>query len=275
MHNLDEINRLLIPNAKGKIDLTKIWIALGRPQHRSPTVWSQWFDGEPPVKVVDGPSKPVWSDEGTARDYAHYLLPAIGPGRIDRAELKRRGWTDALIDQFLPEEDGSKAKPVYQSASRVRLYLVSRVVSIEQAAEFQVAKAKAGKRQAAAARSVATKRDKMEQYLQTVVVDVPKHTREEVQRLALEHWNALRRHDWEPGEGQAWVDKITVNYLRHELSCYEEELKVVSRKVDARDAFMEISRLVFSAISTAYPWLAEECNRQMAKRVNEDMNRLN
>ena len=53
-----------------------------------------------------------------------------------------------------------------------------------------------------------------------------------------------------------------VNYLRHELSSYENELNETAGKVGVRDAYLEIKDKVLFAIGDSYPELQNECRRQ-------------
>lgn len=60
-----------------------------------------------------------------------------------------------------------------------------------------------------------------------------------------------------------FLERITVNYLRHELSSYENHLTRVAGQVGAEDAYWRIKEKVLDAIAGAYPHLAAECCRQM------------
>jgi hypothetical protein len=63
-----------------------------------------------------------------------------------------------------------------------------------------------------------------------------------------------------------------VNYLRHRLSSYEQELARLFGKVGVREAYLEVNDMVYDAIATAYPTLAAECARQLqTKRDHESM----
>ena len=180
------------------------------------------------------------------------------PIHVGRPTLKSRGWTDGLINRFLLEPDETAVNPHYKSGPPRKLYLLKRVEKVERSKKFIAAKEEAAKRQASSAVGVETKRRKMEQYLETVVIEVPFIKRVELRRLALEHWNAIRDYDWEAGESPTWLDKITVNYLRHQLTRYEEELDAIAGKVALRDAYLTLSQKVFDAISDAYPDLEAE-----------------
>ena len=67
-----------------------------------------------------------------------------------------------------------------------------------------------------------------------------------------------------PASDEGFLARISVNYLRHRLTSYERNLEKVAGRVGVRDAVMEIRMKVFAAIGQAYPWLAEESQRQLA-----------
>lgn len=185
--------------------------------------------------------------------------------------LKGRGWTDGLIKRFLPEPDETKINWHYKSGPPVRLYAIERVTAIEQSAEFQEAIKAGTARRQGAAKAVETKRRKMQEYLESVVIEVPELDDEELLREAIAHYNAGNPGDLgaSTGSNRAFLDRITVNYLRHMLTRYEEELEAIGGRVGAKDAYLEISAKVFDAISDVYPYLGSECRRQMDRRIDE------
>ena len=94
-----------------------------------------------------------------------------------------------------------------------------------------------------------------------------------VRRLAVDAYND-RLIDTEHFEAEpasemsdpAFLERITVNFVRHELTAYDQELEAVAGRVGVQDAVQAIRRKVFAAIAAAYPALAHECDRQRAAR---------
>jgi hypothetical protein len=60
------------------------------------------------------------------------------------------------------------------------------------------------------------------------------------------------------------LERITVNYIRHNLTEYETHLKKV-----AGQAGRVVRRRVYDEIAAQYPEYAEECKRQMRDRSGE------
>jgi hypothetical protein len=52
------------------------------------------------------------------------------------ADLRERGWTDTLIQRFLPDPDETRTNPHYRSGPRMKLYALGRVLGIESSTEF-------------------------------------------------------------------------------------------------------------------------------------------
>lgn len=100
---------------------------------------------------------------------------------------------------------------------------------------------------------------------------------EEVIQRACNSYNAYKEeqafrtgfYDWQratPGLDTAFLDRITVNYLRHELSHYEVELTRIFGKVGKEEAYVHLNSKVYAAIAALYPKLASECERQAERK---------
>ena len=62
------------------------------------------------------------------------------------AHLKQRGWTPALVKQFLGAPDATKPNPYYRSAAPMQLYALARVEACEQEDGWEQAIAQAAAR---------------------------------------------------------------------------------------------------------------------------------
>ena len=61
---------------------------------------------------------------------------------------------------------------------------------------------------------------------------------------------------------ESFLERISVNYLRHRLSAYEKHLMAVKGRVGVSQRYVEIKCRVIDAISEKYEWLREECENQ-------------
>ncbi len=195
---------------------------------------------------------------------------------VTAATIKNRGWTESMIKLFLPEPDLFVTNPVYRSGPKMRLYLLSRVEEIEKTDAFLAAAANSEKRKKSARKAVDTKLKKLKQYIDNMDIKVPVIDLKKLFRKACQHHNHQKNQmqysfpsiyaDFIPANlkysDENFLFRISVNYLRHQLTRYENELKKIVGKTGASEGYIEIKRKVLDAIAQAYPDLAEECQRQ-------------
>src|SRR2546422_10912983 len=67
----------------------------------------------------------------------------------------------------------------------------------------------------------------------------------------------------------AFLTRIAVNFIRHELTEYDYALADVAGKIGITKAVDGIRQKVYSAIARAYPGFATECERQCAARQDQ------
>jgi hypothetical protein len=188
--------------------------------------------------------------------------------------LKARGWTAGLITSLLGAPDQLAANPHYRAAAPMRLYRRERVEAVEASAAWAARHEAVQKRKDAAGRAVQTRQQHMQAYLEGLTLDVPMLPGDVLTRQACAHYNRRQAERyWEewreatPDSDPAFLARITVNYVRHGLSRYEQELEQVFGKVGVREAYAAISQKVYGAIGAAYPTLAGECARQLREKL--------
>ena len=189
------------------------------------------------------------------------------PQMISIAGLKARGWTQALIT-LLGEPDVVRRNSHYAKSAPMRLYDTAGVASFEVSSEFLAAKAKAARRQCGAKTAVQTKRAALTQRVLEMHVSVETRPEHWVRRATIEAYN--ERH-WD-GDGAAedapveFLERITVNFIRHNLTAYDRALEEVAGRVGIASAVQAIRAKIYSAIGESYPALADECSRQLMRR---------
>jgi len=187
--------------------------------------------------------------------------------KVTQSELLANGWTRKLIQDFLPEPE-LKRNPHYKRGPQMKLWSVSDVESVMQTKEFQEAKEKADKRKMSAQKAVITKTDKLledieKKILEIEVVKVNDKKLRKDTLAAKEVWYMV--HDI-PSDVYS-VDAETmnrwiVNYIRHNLTSYDEELYLMSGKVGCHIAYVRYKNAVLHKIAEVYPKYAEECSMQ-------------
>jgi hypothetical protein len=192
--------------------------------------------------------------------------------------LKARGWTQALIRDYLGAPDTSCPNPYYRSAAPMRLYARARVEAVEASPAWSTLQEQVARRKAAA-KAVETKTQRLWDYLDELEITVPVMSLPLLTEQACAHYNDRQaaRERWDaqeatPASNPSFLERISVNYLRHRLSSYEQELARLFGKVGVREAYLEVNEMVYDAIATAYPTLAAECARQLqTKHDHESM----
>ncbi len=187
-----------------------------------------------------------------------------------KAALKTRGWTEVAIRAFLSQPDLSARNPCYRSAPPMQLYLCSRVHAVEASPTFREWLTRAAPRKRAAKMATETKRTSLMAYVEGLVIQVPSHSIEHLMQRACDSFNARAyERDREGGaslEGDPrFLARITVNYLRHELTRYEHELSRLYGKVGTAAAYPILKKKVLAAIATKYPDLEFECDAQAGR----------
>lgn len=198
------------------------------------------------------------------------------PEYLTVSQLKELGWTDGLIKKHLGDPDKLKRNPVYRSKAPMRLYDVQRVEETERLIDWQALEAKREKRKQAAQKAVETKREQLDRYVARVDIKVPKLRPDKLIDRACVHYNNRARGDEyaRPNSDVGFLARITVNYLRHQLTEYEAHLSAIGGKVGARDAYVTIKRKVLAAIADQYPWLEEECLNQVERLEEQEFSAL-
>jgi hypothetical protein len=116
------------------------------------------------------------------------------------------------------------------------------------------------KRRAASARGHARRRGKLLEHMDSLKIEIPEMTREKLVNVAIESYNQYqisrgggrRAH---PGDGKWFLDRISLNTLRHEFSCYEEEIGRLFGRTGRKEAYAALRKKVDAAIVEVYPHL--------------------
>jgi hypothetical protein len=177
----------------------------------------------------------------------------------------RPGWTDAAIKRFLGAPD--ELKKLLGRKYPAHLYHLARVEAVEQTPEWLAWKGQCEQRRQAA-------RDVCSRVAQDLVKSLAEWTprvREmplrEAHQKAVSAYND-RRMELEDYDSCAdltpspFLDRITVNYLRHECSDYEHRLHDIAGKIGVKLAYPMVKRRVLEEVARLYPDLAIEARSQ-------------
>ena len=184
------------------------------------------------------------------------------------AVLDRDGWSKSILDELLGEPDLRKKQ--FGRSNPVFLYQLDRVTCAEATDLFLAKQDALARRKQAAQKAVKTKTKNLLQEVSRMTVAVKKV--KNVEALAIVAYND---RNWEARDlasidsDKDFLDRICVNYIRHELTEYDASLEVVAGKTGSSKAVSAIRDKIYASIAERYPKYADECDKQ--KRLREDL----
>jgi hypothetical protein len=178
---------------------------------------------------------------------------------------KERGWTDTQIKAFLPEPDKLARNPRNRKAAPMKLYALERVERIEATPEYQKAREASRGRQLAARERALAKKKEAVAVAEALPLQIIPEPWPLVRQNAIEHYNRRLRRGQSPASLNTVrhrLDRLTVNYLRHQQTSYETELKAFKGVVGVGEAYLVVRNRILDLIAATYRDLADECERQ-------------
>lgn len=162
--------------------------------------------------------------------------------------------------------------PRYKCAPPAALYDKKEIEAMKDS--DVVARLRSPERKAAANKACDTKQKKLLAAIEAINIEVPVMDLDKLIDRAINSYN-----DFKSGKcidflyadrtsDKAFLDRITVNYLRHELTSYDNHLADIYGKVGVRSAYAELNEKIYEAIADAYPDLEDECYRQSQTKLD-------
>ena len=71
-----------------------------------------------------------------------------------------------------------------------------------------------------------------------------------------------------------FLNRVIVNYLRHNLSNYDSKLDDIFGKVGKSEAYRIINTKIYAKIAEVYPVLKDECDNQLMSKLDETNNQI-
>ena len=182
-----------------------------------------------------------------------------------------RKWTDRLIKKYMPVPDTIKNNPHFRRASEMKLYKISRVESIEKKELFLIDFQKTILRRKSSSKMVRTKKDNLLIQISELPISVEIIPRNELVPLVIDDYNDrnyfkdyLTFQDLD----QSTLQRLTVNYIRHQLTSYNRYLDLILSKVGKEEGYRLLNERIYKCISESYPDLTGECALQLRGKFN-------
>jgi len=188
--------------------------------------------------------------------------------------IKERKWNIKLIDSLLKTPDLSYQDKTYKVI--VKLFSVERVKDAELSAEFREAQIPLAKRRHSAQAGVKTKERKLLEEVEKMAIDVEVIDRSKLERLAIgqyEEHKQERSHYYFNDDGYGYediIERLMVNYLRHQMTDYHHFLYQFKTKVGKHEACWALKKKILYVIWQKYPYLEEECKSQLGLVEDSD-----
>jgi hypothetical protein len=203
------------------------------------------------------------------------VLPAEAIGQPDAAAaaetcltmagLRERGWTDAMIRDYLGEPDTTRPNPRYRTAAPMKLYLAERAETAEASPEWVERKMRGATRRAAGMAAADRKRAETKAVARQLAADLVAGLvfPADPQRAAIEAYNEWHStgctcsgwHDLgfcdkraDASDSAEFLRRITVNHARHQLTGYDRAWNQLAARVGRQDAHEILRSEVNAAI---------------------------
>jgi hypothetical protein len=180
-----------------------------------------------------------------------------------------RKWSDRLIKKYMPVPDEIRNNPHYGRASEMKLYKISRVELIEKNEQFLIDFQKTILRRKSSLKMVETKKDNLLIEISELPISVEFIQRNELVPLVIDDYNdrnyykdylTLRDLD------QSTLERLTVNYIRHQLTSYDQCLGLIFSRVGKKEGYRLLKERIYKCISESYPDLTRECALQLRRK---------
>lgn len=194
---------------------------------------------------------------------------------ITQTGLRARGWSTSMINVLLGDPDKTTNNPRHKSAPPCTLYLLDRVLALEKTTEFIDLSLLYQRRKLYADKAVVTKTSFLVAWTINLKLHLPKISSKNLINQAIDTYND---HNSEYGRYASmscdteFLNRITVNYLRHAMTRYEDYLYQMRGKTGVTLGYLILKYKVLRLISETYPSLTKECKSQWNQYIpSEDI----
>ena len=186
-------------------------------------------------------------------------------------QIKQMGFTDSIIKTLNIVPTEIKPNP-HNKKNFMKLYSEEYIDTILKSSEFVNLVGKNINRRLGALKSTNTKVEKLMRDIDNLNITIKRI--ENVELLALHQYNEynitqLRLANVK--DDVRFLDRLCVNYIRHELTNYDNSLDFTVGRVGKYKAFNRINEKIYTRIKEVYPQYSEECDRQLKIKIGDDV----
>lgn len=194
------------------------------------------------------------------------MAPRTSTSYLNATQLAARGWTPAMIRDFLGRPDRTEFVPRFRNAAPMLQFALARVVAAERLPKFKHRQELAARRSKIAREAADRRRREMLRLVAADEVPIPKLAPEILTDRAVRHSDPREVTDVAKAD-RATLNRWKVNYLRHEQTRLDTTIEGLFGRIGRAAAEKLLRRRTLEAIGRTYPDLLDECQRQL--RVSE------
>lgn len=182
---------------------------------------------------------------------------------ITKSEVKKRGWTDTIIDKWLVV-DHEETNPMYKLAAPMKLYLLEDVERFEQTDDFKDWFKKKQSRKSSYDKAVKTKRCKTFNFCLNIIQQIVPPKRLSIETIkdraisSYNSWHELNSYDYdyvtEKNVDKNFLNRICTNYIRHNMMLFYDEDAFASKNMTGTSAYyFTYKKAIMRIIFGVYP----------------------
>lgn len=181
---------------------------------------------------------------------------------LNGKQLAARGWTHAMIRDFLGSPDHFAYIPGFRNAAPMLQFALSRVETAESTAKFVQRLELAARRSSTARQAWDRRREEMLRLVAADEVPIPRLPADVLTDRAVRHSDPRERAGVEKAD-RSTLNRWKVNYLRHELIQFDATIEGLFGQIGRAAAEKLLRRRALESIANTYPDLLDECQRQL------------
>lgn len=194
------------------------------------------------------------------------MAPRTTTSYLNATQLAVRGWTPAMIRDFLGRPDRTEFVPRFRHAAPTLLFALARVQAAERAPAFAPRRDLAARRSAISKQAADRRRVEMLRLMAADEIPIPRLAPDVLADRAIRHREPRNSIDAAKADSNT-LNRWKVNYLRHHLTDYDSMLEGLFGQIGRAAAEKLLRRRALEAIAKTYPDLLDECQRQL--RISE------
>lgn len=190
------------------------------------------------------------------------MAPRTKTEFLNGKQLAARGWTAAMIRDFLGSPDHTEFIPRFRNAAPMLQFALSRVLAAERTKKWVQRLELAALRSAVAREAANRRREELLRLAAADEVPIPRLPPDVLTDRAVRHSEPRDRVGVTKAD-RSTLNRWKVNYLRHELIQFDATIEGLFGQVGRAAAEKLLRRRALETIGVTYPDLFDECQRQL------------